>query len=246
MPGVEHKLSTERDNFIAVLDADGRRFGLVVDGLADPEEIVVKPLSAVLKGIGLFSGATVLGNADLALILDPGLIALKAGVNLREEEAALADDGESEAEEAKGLKYLLVEAAGRQAAMLLADVLRIEQLPLKRIEYIGYRPVLNFEGQLLPVEDSGGVLAAAEGNPEAKIIVVVCREGNRHVGIAVSHVLDVAAGSDLFEAGTSQRAGGVTLLKNRVTGLVDLGAVAPLPAGEQAPAEWSQIAETLA
>jgi two-component system chemotaxis sensor kinase CheA len=246
MPGVEHKLSTERDNFIAVLDADGRRFGLVVDGLADPEEIVVKPLSAVLKGIGLFSGATVLGNADLALILDPGSIALKAGVNLREEEAALADDGESEADEAKGMEYLLVEAAGRQAAVLLADVLRIEQLPLKRIEYIGYRPVLNFEGQLLPVEDSGGVLAALEGNPEAKIIVVVCREGNRQVGIAVSHVLDVASGSDLFEAGTSQRTGGVTLLKSRVTGLVDLGAVAPLPAGEKAPAEWSQIAETLA
>jgi two-component system chemotaxis sensor kinase CheA len=73
MPGAEHKLATERDNFIAVLDADGRRFGLVVDGLADPEEIVVKPLSAVLKDIGLFSGATVLGNADLALILDPGI-----------------------------------------------------------------------------------------------------------------------------------------------------------------------------
>ncbi|MGA3161542.1 MAG: chemotaxis protein CheA [Terracidiphilus sp.] len=246
MPGVEHKLSTERDNFIAVLDADGRRFGLVVDGLADPEEIVVKPLSAVLKDIGLFSGATVLGNADLALILDPGLIALKAGVSLREEEATKAGDGESAADEAKGLEYLLVEAAGRQAAVLLADVLRIEQLPLKRIEYIGYRPVLNFEGQLLPVEDSGGVLAAAGGNPEAKIIVVVCREGNRQVGIAVSHVLDVVAGSDLFEAGTSQRTGGVTLLKSRVTGLVDLRAVAPLPAGEQAPAEWSQITETVA
>jgi chemotaxis signal transduction protein len=51
-------------------------------------------------------------------------------------------------------------------------------------------------------------------NPDAQIIVVVCREGNRHVGIAVSHVLDVAAGGDLFEAGTSQRTGGVTLLKD--------------------------------
>ncbi|MGA2887511.1 MAG: chemotaxis protein CheW [Terracidiphilus sp.] len=246
MPGVEHKLSTERDNFIAVLDADGRRFGLVVDGLADPEEIVVKPLSAVLKDIGLFSGATVLGNADLALILDPGSIAMKAGVTMREEEAARAAEGETEADAAKTLEYLLVEAAGRQAAVPLADVLRIEQLPLSRIEYIGYRPVLNFEGQLLPVEDSGGVLAAAQGNPEAQIIVVVCREGNRHVGIAVSHVLDVAGGGDLFEAGTNQRTGGVTLLKTRVTGVVDLGAVAPLPAGEQAPAEWSQMGESIA
>ncbi len=250
MPGVEHKMATERDNFIAVLDADGRRFGLVVDGLADPEEIVVKPLSAVLKDIGLFSGATVLGNADLALILDPGSIAMKAGVTLCEEEAVHTD--EEETEEAKSLEYLLVEVAGRQAAVPLADVLRIEQLPLSRIEYIGYRPVLNFDGQLLPVEDSGGLLAAAQGNAatpgeqEKQIIVVVCREGNRQVGIAVSHVLDVAGGGDLFESGTAQRTGGVTLLKNRVTGVVDLGSVPPLPAGEQALAEWSQTRETVA
>jgi two-component system chemotaxis sensor kinase CheA len=246
MPGGEHKMAAERDNFIAVLDADGRRFGLVVDGLADPEEIVVKPLSAVLKTIGLFSGATVLGNAELALILDPGSIALKAGVSMREEDAVYANEGESDAGAATALEYLLVEAAGRQAAVPLADVLRIEQLPLSRIEYIGYRPVLNFEGQLLPVEDSGGVLAAVEGNPQAQIIVVVCREANRHVGIAVSHVLDVAAGGDLFEAGTAQRTGGVTLLKNRVTNVVDLGVVAELPAGEQAQPERSQVEETVA
>jgi two-component system chemotaxis sensor kinase CheA len=149
------------------------------------------------------------------------------------------------------MEYLLVEAAGRRAAVPLADVLRIEQIPLSRIEYIGYRPVLNFEGQLMPVEDSGGVLAAAEagsaerGDREAQIIVVVCREGNRHLGIAVSHVLDVAAGGDLFEAGTSQRTGGVTLLKDRVTGVVDLAGVQPLPAGEIATADWNQSVETV-
>ncbi len=250
MPGVEHMIDAERGTFIAVLDTDGRRFGLVVDGLADPEEIVVKPLSGVLKEIGLFSGATVLGNADLALILDPGSIALKAGVMLLEEEAAHDEGCESDA--AKGLEYLLVEAAGRKAAVPLANVLRIEQLPLQRIEYIGNRPVLNFEGQLLPVEDTGGVLAAAltnspaQGSSEQQIIVVVCSEGNRQVGIVVSHVLDVAAGGDLYEAGTDQQTGGVTLLKSQVTGVVDLSAVAPLSAGQQSPAECSQREETIA
>ena len=245
MPGRECKLYTDRDNFIAVLDADGRRFGLVVDSLADPEEIVVKPLNVVLKDIGIFSGATVLGNADLALILDPGSIAIKAGVTMSaEEESAQAVEEDSESEAAR-MRYLVVEVAGRRAAVPLADVLRIEQVPLSRIEYIGYRPVLNFEGQLLPVEDSGGILAAAQGDPEAEIVVVVCRDGNRHVGIAVSHVLDVTSGGNLCEAGTGTRTEGVTLLKDRVPSVVDLGGVPPLPAHEGAPQGWHETAEVL-
>ena len=243
-PGQECKLAAGRDNFIAVLDADGRRFGLVVDSLADPEEIVVKPLSSVLKDIGLYSGATVLGNADLALILDPGAIAMKSGITMsgEEETASVADD---EGETAARMDYLLVEVTGRRAAVPLADVLRIEQLPLSRIEYIGIRPVLNFEGQLLPVEDSGGILAAAEGNLESSIVVVVCREGDRHVGIAVSHVLDVAAGGSLFEAGTGGLTDGVTLLRDQVTGVIDLGGVPPLAALESSPEEWNQVVEAV-
>jgi two-component system chemotaxis sensor kinase CheA len=245
--------STGQDagGFIAVLDVDGRRFGLVVDGLADPEEIVVKPLSVVLKNIGLYSGATVLGNAELALILDPGAIASKAGVTISaRDEAALSAGEQGTSVTEKNTEYLLVEVAGQRAAVLLDDVLRIEQLPLSRIEYMGYRPVLNFNGQLMPVEDSGRLLSAARefqgSGPETNIIVVVCREGNRHVGIAVSQVLDVAAGSELFEAGTQQRADGVTLLKDRVTGIVGLSSVQPLPADENLHGEWNQVAEAMA
>jgi two-component system, chemotaxis family, sensor kinase CheA len=251
MPGRDCRLACNRDNFIAVLDADGRRFGLVVDSLADPEEIVVKPLSAVLKDIGLFSGATVLGNADLALILDPGTIAMKTGVTMCGKEDQSAGLAEQSDASAARLDYLLVEIAARQAAVPLGDVLRIEQLPFSRIEHVEFRPVLNFEGQLLSIEDPGGILAAAEGNPDAPIVVVVCRDGVRHVGIAVSHVLDVAAGDSLFEAGSSLQTAGVTLLKNHVTGVVDLGGVQPLPAlenraAEQPMDELMEVAEAFA
>jgi two-component system chemotaxis sensor kinase CheA len=246
--GQESDALPERDHFIAVLDADGRRFGLVVDGLADPEEIVVKPLSAVLKLIGLYSGATVLGSGDLALILDPGSIATHAGVAMGRTQDVAELAQEEEQQDSMSSRYLLVQAADRRAAVPLGDVLRIERVPLSRLEYIGYRPVLNFQGQLLPVEDSAGVLAAANGNPDAQIIVVVCREGNRQVGIAVSQVLDVAAGSDLFEAGSEQPASGVTLLDDHVTGIVDLGAIQPLPIAAQLAqhSEWNEVSETLA
>jgi two-component system chemotaxis sensor kinase CheA len=78
-----------------------------------------------------------------------------------------------------------------------------------------------------------------------QIVVVVCRDGNRHVGIAVSHVLDVATGADLVEAGTSVRTGGVTLLKEYVTGVVNLGAIGDLPAEASPSGEWNSIAEAV-
>jgi two-component system, chemotaxis family, sensor kinase CheA len=244
-PSTSGHKARERDSFIAILDADGRRFGLVVDGLADPEEIVVKPLSVALKGIGLYSGATVLGSGDLALILDPGAIAMKAGVTMTAEEEGGPSTEEETTDVSKGAEYLLVEAAGRKAAVPLGDVLRIEQMPIARIEYVGIRPVINFEGQLLPVDDTGGVLVAARDNPEAQIVVVVCRDGNRHVGIAVSHVLDVATGAELYEAGTTLRTQGVTLLKECVTGFVNLGGVADLAADEADASQWIPTAEAV-
>jgi two-component system chemotaxis sensor kinase CheA len=82
------------------------------------------------------------------------------------------------------------------------------------------------------VEDAGGLLVEARG--EMQVIIVVCREAGRQIGVAVSHVLDVAKGSDLFEAGTAQTASGITLLKDRVTSIVDLGSVTALPMPESA------------
>ena len=52
-----------------------RRFGLVVDRVINTEEIVVKAVGGQLKQIGLYSGATVLGDGTVALILDvPALL----------------------------------------------------------------------------------------------------------------------------------------------------------------------------
>ncbi len=231
--GGEHDASL----YIAVLNAEGRRFGLIVDGLADPEEIVVKPLSPVLKQIGLFSGATVLGNGELALILDPGAIATRVGVHQHNEEE---DESELVEQSAQGgAEYLLVETDHGRAAVPLADVLRIQRIPCSQVEYLGTTRVLRVEDAVLPLADASGRLSGAP-DAEAQMTVVVCRNGGRHVGIAVEQVLDVAAGRALVAAGTDAPAAGVTLLKDRVTGIVDVRQIPALPAwasslGESAP-----------
>ena len=51
---------------IVVLQADDRRFGLIVDGVSDSAEIVVKPLGVSLKGVDTFAGATILGDGRVA------------------------------------------------------------------------------------------------------------------------------------------------------------------------------------
>ena len=59
---------------IVVLQAEDSQFGLIVDEITDTEEIVVKPLGKQLKGIRPYSGATIMGDGRVALILDvPGL-----------------------------------------------------------------------------------------------------------------------------------------------------------------------------
>ena len=55
---------------IVVLQAGDRQFGLVVDEINDTEEIVVKPLSKQLKSVSCFAGATIMGDGQVALILD--------------------------------------------------------------------------------------------------------------------------------------------------------------------------------
>jgi two-component system chemotaxis sensor kinase CheA len=206
---------------IAILNADGRRFGLVVDGLADPEEIVVKPLAAVLREIGYYAGATILGNGEMALILNPGAIAQNAGVSLS------AETDDSVGQRHAGLEdFLLVEANGRPAALPLETVVRIERIPRSRIEMAGSRPVLRFDGTLLPLDDEAAGLAGAD--PEAQTTVVVCRDGRRQIGMTVSQVLDVTGGQQLEEAGTGALANGITLLHDRVTGVVSLSAIPSL------------------
>ena len=66
---------------IVVLQAEGRQFGLVVDDILDTQEIVVKPLGKQLKGISAYSGATIMGDGRVALILDVSGLAQRAKVD---------------------------------------------------------------------------------------------------------------------------------------------------------------------
>jgi two-component system chemotaxis sensor kinase CheA len=214
-------------HYLAVLEADGCRYGLVVDDLMSPEEIVVKPLSPVLREIGLFSGATVLGNGMLALILDVGATAARAGVKPIEEESVEIGAGEAATEESIGESFLIFEDRARErTALPLNMVERIESVPLERIEYAGGRPLLQYRGELLPLRDEGNVLpdleAARQRGEEVLATVLICgdasRVGEQRVGMVVRQVLDVSTGTVLEKDAVSEAAGmELALVKEKLT-----------------------------
>jgi two-component system chemotaxis sensor kinase CheA len=57
---------------LVVVEADGRRFGLIVDDLLEQQQVVIKSLESNYKRVPGVSGATILGDGTVALILDVG------------------------------------------------------------------------------------------------------------------------------------------------------------------------------
>lgn len=58
------------NRLMVVVEANGDRIGLVVDDLLEQQQVVVKSLEANYRRIDGFSGATILGDGRVALILD--------------------------------------------------------------------------------------------------------------------------------------------------------------------------------
>jgi two-component system chemotaxis sensor kinase CheA len=67
---LEPKIETDNRLNIVVLQSELGMYGLIVDEILDTQEIVVKPLSHILKTGNVYAGATIMGDGTVALILD--------------------------------------------------------------------------------------------------------------------------------------------------------------------------------
>ncbi len=226
--------------YLAVLEAEGCRFGLVVDELMAPEEIVVKPVSAILREIGLFSGATVLGNGTLAMILDVGATALRAGMSKISAEKPRTLAAVAGIEE-KTPSFLIFEDCHEgRVALPLSVIERIESVPAHTIERAAGRLVLQYRGELLLIEDASGTLldtVLGESAEEAVTVLICRRDAKSKVGLVVRRVLDVADGA-LLEEDAQVCEGRLALVQNRLT----LVRTSLTQAAYEMPVRWREVA----
>ncbi|HLN26730.1 MAG TPA: chemotaxis protein CheA [Gemmataceae bacterium] len=211
---------------IVVLRADDRQFGLVVEGINDTEEIVVKPLGKLLKGIPVFAGATIMGDGRVALILDVLGIAQQSGVVSGVRDRTLADLAERSTDQKSDSQTLLLLGVGkdRRAAIPLSMVARLEEIPNSDIEMADSQEVVQYRGQILPLIRLSGVLAAEGSDNHGDLMqVVVYSDHGRSVGLVVDRILDIVETS--LEVQRATRREGIiasAVIQQRVTDLLDV------------------------
>ena len=212
---------------IVVLHADDRQFGMVVEGISDTEEIVVKPLSKQLKGIPAFSGATIMGDGKLALILDVMGLAQKAQVISEHQEKSISKGSESQgvANDRETLLIFGLEADDRMA-IPLSEVARLEEFKRSDVEQSGDQDVVQYRGEIMPLvylkNALNGGSSKEESEKELMQAVVFTRNG-RSVGLVVERIIDIVEETVSVKRGAN-RPGvlGTIVVQDRVTDLLDI------------------------
>lgn len=204
---------------VAVLRVGVTAFAVTVDRVCGSEEIVVKPLSRVLRECTLFSGNTILGDGNVALIIDPNSLARQvAGAGIETRQAVLARD-HAPARTAQRRELLLFLSGSREPkAVPLASVMRIEEMDIAAAETCDGREVLQYRGALLPLVRLGTEADAPHGERP----VLVLSDGDRIAGLIVDEIIDAVEETvDAAEACDKRGLAGTSIIQGRATEVID-------------------------
>jgi len=182
---LDESRSDEDERLIAIIGYGAQRFGIMVDGVDDAEEIVVKSLPPLLRGTRVFAGSTILGDGSVVLILDPGALAAAVGAVESIEPVRAAASPPRRGSDARGDGLLLFRAGGETPkALHLASLLRIEEIGPGQIEQIDGKRVTLYRGAALPLH------LFDDMPPEARQLVLIATHDGRMCGFLADAVID--------------------------------------------------------
>ncbi|MGF1630218.1 MAG: chemotaxis protein CheW [Kiloniellaceae bacterium] len=212
----------DEEVFIVVAQIGNYSMGIIVDRVFDTEEIVVKPVTPILRNIQLFSGNTILGDGSVVMILDPNGIAAATGeisVPESDEDEARGRHSLSSADSVAMLIFRAVDNTPK--AVPLALVARLEEIDLTKVEYSNAQYVVQYRGQLMPLVmmDPGRKLESEGRQP-----VLVFADGHRTMGLVVQEIVDIVEGRMHIEL-SSDREGyvGTAVIDGKATDIIDAG-----------------------
>ncbi len=178
---------------IVVLQTESNVFGLVVDEVNDSEEIVVKPLGNLLRGLSCYAGATIMGDGRVALILDVMGLAQKARVVGEQRTRTTETVVEKTQMDMELESWLLADLGGaRRVAIPLDRVHRLEEFPASAMEWSGNQSVIQYRGEIMPMISVAQLLGMARiSEPAATMQATVVSRGDRRYALLVDRIVDI-------------------------------------------------------
>ncbi len=179
---------------IAILNAENCSFGLIVDEVQDTADIVVKPLNRLLKSLQVYSGATILGDGSIALILDVMGISKIAGIGSEKNQTLTMDAMANGRSLAELQEYLIVRLnSPTKHAIVLGYVNRLEEFKKSNFEMSGLQKVIRYGKSILPIISVSQLLGYGQENqPSDKetVPVVVIQKAGMFYGLEVDAIVD--------------------------------------------------------
>lgn len=175
---------------VIVLNTGGNLFGLVVTLLHDIEEIVVKSLDHFLENHPLFSGATILGDGSISLILDTLLIAERFRMSNHRggQEQLQKNEVVSIAAEGQLLTFHL--SPQQIFGVMLDGVYRLENVKSSRIESLAGKWFLQYRGGVLPLISSWQLMEIEQDSLPEDVNIIVFVEDGQEMGLMVGTIDD--------------------------------------------------------
>jgi two-component system chemotaxis sensor kinase CheA len=212
---------------IVIVNSGSLRYGMVVEKLHETLEIVVKPLGIHLKGLREYAGSTIMGDGQVALILDVNGIALVAGLSALTGTERAHQLQEQNFEESHGESHSFLifrNAATEQIAVPLELVWRIEQVRPSDVQLIGGRRTMQYRGASLPLIALEDVLPCGQLASELEWIVAVFQVGGREVGMLGARPVDIVETHGSIDTGTLKQMGviGSTIIRDQTTLILDV------------------------
>ena len=226
-PAAAPDAGVEEGGFIVVIQVGPHTYGIIVDHVFDTEEIVVKPMSSMLRDIAMFSGNTILGDGSVIMIVDPNGIAEAVGGTIASDtvhENEADEDAEGRADRALSL---LVFRAGSEEpkAVPLSLITRLEEIDAGDIEPCNGRELVQYRGRLMPLVHVDG-----DERPRSEGIqpVLVFTDEEQVMGLMVDEIIDIVEEPLDIEL-TTERPGaiGSAVVGERATEIIDIGHYLP-------------------
>ena len=215
---------------IVVLNADGQFFGLLIDEILDTADIVVKPLGSFLNERSFFSGATVMGDGSVVLILDVTGIAKASRIDTKKSKGdGLGADAVtvSKAVNYDAQEFLVFQLnSAALHAIPLCLVHRLEEIQESAVEVSGEQRVVRYREAILPLISLNRFLGYSTENEfplGERVSVIVLQYHERHFGLVVKDIRDIVYVEDVIDDSIRDRNGvlGNVVLREKIVTVVD-------------------------